>query len=217
MFKTEVAMDLELRQATRAGGRCRRGRRSALFALGAPAAILLLGAAVPVLATTGRSSGGGRLDASLSRIAKLAERQLQAPARRLARDLPGEAKQLKALREPASTTEAQVGIVLDELRQMSVPAGLDPHYLPALVAAGRAFVAVSGQDPLTRTAINPDYAGLEAELAASEARLDRSAGDAGGVAAAVERLTRALAGAQRHARRLERRRRAAGARARRGP
>ena len=58
---------------------------------------------------------------------------------------------------------------------MSATATLDPHYLPALVAAGRAYVAVSGQDPLTGTTINPDYLGLEPELAANVARLGRSA------------------------------------------
>jgi hypothetical protein len=160
------------------------------------AVALLSSAAAPVLAMSGGASEAGR---------------------RLARDLPVEASNLKSLREPAATTQAQLGIALDELRQMSAPADLDPHYLPALVAAGRAFVAVSGQDPLTRTAINPEYTGLESELAAGEARLARSAGDARTVAAGIRRLERRLAHMRRRVRRLGRRLRAAHARARRGP
>jgi len=165
-----------------------------LFAL---AVALLSGAAAPVLA----APGGGAREAG----------------RRLARDLPADAQQLKSLREPAATTQDQTKVALDELRQMSAPATLDPHYAPALVAAGRAFLAVSGQDPLTRTAINPDYTGLESELAAAEARLERSAGDARTAAAGIRRLGRRLVQMRRRVQRLGRRLRAARARARRGP
>lgn len=158
-----------------------------LFLCALAAAVLLAGAAVPVLAASGGTSGA---------------------ARRLARELPADAGQLQALREPAATTQSQVAIALDELRQMGALADLDPHYLPALVATGRAFVAATGQDPLTRTTIDPEYTGLEAELARSEARLDRSAGDARTVAAGMRRLERRLADAQRHIRLLQRRLRA---------
>lgn len=199
------------RQATRIFKRPRSPARPTLLPCCALVATLLLSAAVPVFAMPSGSSEAGRLDSSLARIAKLANRQLRPPTLRLARDLPADAKRLKALREPASTTQAQLGIVLDELRQMGLPATLNPHYLPALVAAGRAFVAVSGQDPLTRTTINPAYLGLEAELEANEARLGRSAGDAGEVSAGVKHLRRALAESKRRARSLERRLRAAGA------
>lgn len=206
----------ELRQPTRISKRL----RLPSLLLCTLAATLLLGATVPVLAMPGGAGEeAGRLHSSLDRIAGLANRELRPPALRLAGDLPADAKRLGALREPASATQAQIAIALDELRQMRTAAILDPHYLPALVAAGRAFAAVSGQDPLTRTTIDPDYLGLEAELAANEARLDRSAGDAGEVSGAVKRLTRALADAKRRAGRLERRigrMRAAGA-ARAGP
>jgi hypothetical protein len=160
------------------------------------AVALLSGAAVPVLAASG---GAGEA------------------ARRLARDLPADAGQLKALREPAATTESQLAVALDELRQMGAPADLDPHYLPALVAAGRAFVAASGQDPLTRTAIDPEYAGLEAELATSEARLGRSAGDARTAVAGIRRLERRLLHARRRIRSLERRLRSSSSRPRTEP
>lgn len=158
-----------------------------LFLWAPVAAVLLSAAAVPVLAASGGANEA---------------------ARHLARELPTDAARLQALREPAATAQSQVAIALDELRQMGAPADLDPHYLPALVAAGRAFVAASGQDPLTRTTIDPGYTGLEAELATSEARLDRSAGDARTVAAGIRRLERRLADAQRQVRLLQRRLRA---------
>lgn len=179
--------------------------RPLLLALSVLATSLLLAVTAPVLAMPSGAAEAGRLQSSLARIAKLINRGVRPSALRLARDLPTDAKRLGALREPASTTQTQIGIALDELRQMGVTTILDPHYLPALVAAGRAFVAVSGQDPLTRTTINPEYLGLEGELAANEARLGSSAGDAGEVSAGVKRLTRALADAKRRAGRLERR------------
>jgi hypothetical protein len=186
------------------------------FPLLAFAALLLLLSVTPsVLANTGGAVEAGRLGAVLTRSTRLLERRLRPPASRLARELPGEAKRLAALREPASTTQDQIGIALGELRQVSALAGLDPHYLPALLAAGRAFVAVSGKDPLTGTTIDPEYTGLAAELAASEAALTGLAGDAGKAGAAVKRLTRELSQARRHVRRLERRLRTAGAGARR--
>jgi len=160
------------------------------------AVALLSGGTVPALATSGDAREAGR---------------------RLVHELPADASRLKSLREPASTTASQVGIVLAELRQMSMPADLDPHYPPALVAAGRAFVAVSGRDPLTGTAISPEYAGLEAELAASEARLGHSAADARTALAGTRRLERRLRQARRHIRLLERRLGSARARARPGP
>jgi hypothetical protein len=203
-----------LRQPGELVPRPRSARRP--FPLLAFAALLLLSVAPPVLANTRGAGEAGRLGAVLTRSTRLLEGRLRPPVSRLARKLPGEAKRLAALREPASTTQEQIGIALGELRQVGAPAGLDPHYLPALVAAGRAFVAVSGKDPLTGTTIDPEYAGLPAELAASEAALTGFAGDAGKASAAVKRLTRELSQARRHVRRLERRLRSAGAGARRG-
>jgi hypothetical protein len=128
----------------------------------------------------------------------------EAEALRLARRLPGDARRLDALREPAGTVEAQLGVALDELGRMSALT-YDPHYLPAVFAVGRAFVAASGRDPLTRTPVNPEYLGLGTELAGSAGRLDRAADDAGSLAAGVRRLNRKLVRSQRHARLLERR------------
>jgi hypothetical protein len=197
----------ELRQPTRIFKRPHSPARPSPLALCALAATLLLGllaAAVPVLATPNGASEAGRLHSDLSRIAELVNREVRPPAQRLARSLPDDAKRLEALREPASTTQAQVGIALSELRQMGAIAILDPHYLPALVAAGRAHLAVSGQDPLTGTTVNPEYRGLEPELAENAAQLDSSATEAAALSSRVKRLTRSLAGAKRRARKLER-------------
>jgi len=177
---------------------------------------LLLGAAMPVAALPSGASEAGRLRSDLARMTKLAKREVQPPAQRLAQRLPGEVERLKRLREPASTATAQIRVALDELRQMSA-LKLDPHYLPALVAAGRAFIAASGQDPLTGTAVNPGYAGLEPELAAGEAGLGRNAADAAKLSTRVKHLTRALARAKRRAGRLEARVRHLGAAAGRPP
>lgn len=168
-----------------------------LLALLILAAALLLVMSTSGLAMPGGAAKSGRLHADLARMAKLVNRELKPPAQRLARNLPGDAERLQALREPASTTQGQVAIALSELRQMGAITILDPHYLPALVAAGRAYVAVSGQDPLTATTINPDYRGLEPELAGSAARLEASAALAAKLAARVKRLQRLVAALRR--------------------
>jgi hypothetical protein len=176
--------------------------RRPLLAVSAVLFGMLVGSAVPVAATPGAEAG--RLHSTLARIAKLANREVKPPALRLARDLPAAADRIQRLREPATTGQAQIRIALDELRQLGTAAALDPHYLPALVAAGRAYVAVSGQDPLTGTTINPDYRGLEPELADEAAQLDSSATEAATLSSRVKRLTRSLAGAKRRALLLER-------------
>ena len=165
---------------------------------------LLTGSAIAAGATAGDAAEAGRLRSALTQMTKLVNHGMRPPALRLNRDLPGDAGRLERLREPASTTQAQVKIALDELRQMNSFATLDPHYLPALVAAGRAYVAVSGQDPVTGTTVNPDYLGIEPELVANAARLDGSAGDAGKLSGRVKRLARQLIRSKRRAHRLER-------------
>ena len=182
--------------------RRRPAARRPLLAVSALLFGMLLGSAVPVAATPGTEAG--RLHSSLARIAKLANREVKPAALQLARDLPAAADRIERLREPALTGQTQIRIALDELRQLGAAAALDPHYLPALVAAGRAYVAVSGQDPLTATTINPDYRGLEPELADEAAQLGSSATEAAKLSSRVKRLTRSLAGAKRRARLLER-------------
>jgi len=198
-------MDTEAPQAiTGPKGRDPLLRLRTVLLFGALLALPALVAAVPVVAVQGGATKVGRLDADLAQIAQLNNRGVRAPAQRLVRELPDDAKRLGELREPAATARDQAGIALDELRQMSGPATLNPHYLPALIAAGRAFVATSGQDPVTRTQVNPAYAGLEAELALRETRLQDAAAGAAKLSARAQRLGRALTRARRRARRLER-------------
>lgn len=150
-------------------------------------------------------AGGGeakRLGSDLSRMAGLTNRRLEPRAQRLARDLPADSDRLAKLREPASTAQSQLKVALAQLREMSTLA-YDPHYLPTLIAVGRAYVAVSGLDPVTGTTVNPEYTGLESELAADGARLDQSTGEAAKLSADVKRLSAQLTRARRRARRLE--------------
>jgi hypothetical protein len=202
MYMREPTMTVRSDQRATGGGR-RSGRPGFALAVSAILFVALVAVAIPVAALPGGGEAG-RLRSDLARMTKLARRGVWPPAQRLTRQLPGEAERLQRLREPASTATAQIRLALDELRQMGALT-FDPHYLPALVAAGRAYVAASGQDPLTGTAINSGYAGLEPELAASEARLGRGAADAAGLLARVKRLTRALARSRRRAGRLEHR------------
>jgi hypothetical protein len=175
----------------------------------APAAVAALvlalsaGTAISAGAMSGGGAEAGRLRSELARMTELANRRLEPPALRLAGELPGERDRLSRLREPASTAQAQLKVALSQLQEMSALV-YDPHYLPALIAAGRAYTAVSGQDPVTGTAVNPEYLGLERELATDGGQLNGSAEDAGTLSAGVKRLTQELGRAQRRARHVER-------------
>lgn len=172
------------------------------LAIAALVLALLLATTIPVSASPSGKAEAQRLHSTLARMAKLANRRLRPPSQQLAQDLPADADRLDRLREPASTAQAQLSVALGEMQQMSTLV-LDPHYAPALVAVGRAFVAVSGQDPLTRTTINPEYVGLEQELAANVTRLRQSGDDAETLARDVKRLSQQLVLAKRRARGLE--------------
>jgi hypothetical protein len=176
----------------------------AVAALGLIAALLLATATLahPV-SDDGPAAEAESLRTALGETTALAQRRIKLPARRLAAELPGEASRLSGLRDPARTVEAQLGVALGELQQMSALA-VDPHYLPALIAVGRAHSAATGRDPLTGTTINPEYLGLERELAASATQLEAAAGEGGRLAAAVRQLVRELARSKRRARSLKR-------------
>ena len=177
-------------------------RRSSL-AIAALVGALLPAAAIAIPAMSHDTAEAGPLDAPLSLMAKLARRDLRPPSLRLAKDVPVEAAAVDRLREPARAAQEQLSIALGELRQMNALT-VDPHYVPALVAVGRAFVDVSGQDPLTRTTVNPEYLGLDSELAASASQLQQSGDEAGALSRGVKRLGRLLARTRRRAHRLER-------------
>lgn len=129
--------------------------------------------------------------------------ETRSAAQRLARQLPAEARRLAELREPAATVQTQLGVALGELREMDALT-YDPHYLPALIAVGRAHLAASGRDPLTGTTVDPNYLGLERELAESTGGIEAAASEAGRLSRGVQRLQRDLARSQRRQRRLER-------------
>lgn len=192
------------RQALAGSKRRRPTARRLLLAVLALAPALLLFLAMPAPAAPGGATEAERLHQALARMAKFASHRVRPPAARVASALPESADSLEKLQDPASTTETQVSIALGELQQMSALT-YDPHYMPALVAAGRAFVAISGQDPLTRTAINPDYLGLEHELAGNASGLKTAGNDAAKALSGVRRLNRELIRAKRRAARLERR------------
>lgn len=165
--------------------------------------ILLAGATLAVAAAgSGRTGEAARLRSALDEMTKQVQHNVKPVALRLSQNLPGEEERIGRLREPASTAQAQVKIALNELRQMSMSV-LDPHYLAAVVAAGRAYVAISGQDPLTGTNVNPEYLGLEPELTADAARLHGDAAEAAKLSTSVKRLARELIRSRRRARHLE--------------
>lgn len=201
-----------LRQALANRRRCRPITPRRLLAVSVLALTLLLVPAMPVPAAPGGTNEAGRLHSALARMAKLTSHRVRPPASRVASALPDSADGLSRLQEPARTAETQVSIALGELQQMSALT-YDPHYMPALVAAGRAFVAITGQDPLTRTAINPEYQGLEHELAGNVSRLQAAGRDAGTALSGIKRLNRELIRAKRRAARLERQLRRTRARA----
>lgn len=177
--------------------------RRSVVGLAALVLALLLVPTMPVPAEPGGTTEAGRLYAALTRMTKLANHRVRPPVLRLARNLPSDAGRLDRLRESASTAQTEVKATLDELRQVGSLAALDPHYLPALVAAGRAYVAVSGKDPVTATTINPDYLGLEPELEGNAAQLRHEAEDAGTAADGIKTLTQELIRSKRRAHRLE--------------
>jgi hypothetical protein len=187
-------------------------RKQALGVIGAACALSLALSPLPGLSAHPHPPPRAGAVDSLDRVATVARRQVSPPARRLAGALPADVRQIGELRQPAATVQAQLTIALDELRQMNALT-YDPHYMPALLAVGRAQTAASGQDPLTRTTINPDYLGLERELTESATRLNLAASDSAKLSRGVRRLTRELRRARRRARDLERRLERASARA----
>jgi hypothetical protein len=166
-------------------------------ALGILASFLILALPIATLARAaaptpaGTATEAAALSAALAGSTRLARTRLAPEARALARALPHAADRIGSLRQPAATTEEQLGIALGQLQQMTVLA-YDPHYLPALIAVGRAYFAASGTDPLTGTAVDPEYAGLGRELAGSAAALGRDASHGAQLSRTVRSLTTKL-------------------------
>lgn len=180
-------------------------RQSRLLLAAAALAVALASAAIAQAAPnpTSLSSEANALTSSLSAAAQLTKRQLAPGAAGLARGLPGQAERLESLHQPAATSEEQLRLALGQMQQMS-PLPYDPHYLPALIAVGRAHLAATGTDPLSATFVNPEYAGLGNELARGASALRRSAGRAAQLSRQVKSLSRELAAEKRRAARLAR-------------
>ncbi|OJU85814.1 MAG: hypothetical protein BGO11_03760 [Solirubrobacterales bacterium 70-9] len=178
-----------------------RGRFLLIAALTAALLGATTAAAGPSPADT--ASGAARLSAAITSSQHLARARLRPVAGTLAHGLPGILNRLGSLRKPAATTEEQLGFALAQLQQVS-PLAYDQHLLPATMAVGRAYAAATGSDPLTSTAIDPEYAGLGRELAIARAALRRRAARAAGLAHGVNVLTVRLAREKRDAARLAR-------------
>lgn len=166
-----------------------------------PPAVLTQAAAAPSASST--ALGAERLSSALDGAAGLARSRLGPGASGLARALPPIARRLGSLREPAATTEEQLRVALAELQQMS-PLRPDPHYLPALIAVGRAYSAASGSEPLTGAALDPEYAGLGPEVDWARAAVSRSAARAARLSRDVRSLAAELSREKRRAARLAR-------------
>jgi RND superfamily putative drug exporter len=99
-------------------------------------------------------------------------------ARRVERELNAEAgERVPALQAPAQEAEAQLRTALQQLEAMTVGRA-DPAYEGALAAVRTALAAVSGTDPVSGRPYAAGYAGLPAELAALQERLEVDASEA---------------------------------------
>lgn len=172
-----------------------------LFACGMVAvlaAVTVARAATPTPATV--AAEAGHLSSATSVSAGLA-RRLAPEAGGLAHSLPGVLRRLDSLHEPIATTEEQLRLALGQLQQMSALT-YDPHYLPALLAVGRAYLSATGSDPLSGTAIDPEYTGLGRELSRAGSDLKRGAARATRLSHEVKTLSRELTRQKRRAARL---------------
>lgn len=184
---------------SRRRGRRRRGATFATLAALALAAAAVARAAAPTPATLAPEADG--LATAVATAARLTRTQLAPEARVLAKGLPRITNRIGSLRQPAATTEEQLQIALGQLQQMSPPS-YDSHYLAALLAVGRAYAAASGVDPLTGTALGPEYAGLGRELARGEATARRAGERAARLSRQARTLTASLSRERRRAAQL---------------
>lgn len=166
--------------------------------LAALAAVTIARAATPTPATVAAEASG--LSSATSASAGLA-RRLAPEAGGLAHSLPGVLGRLESLHEPTTTTEEQLRVALGQLQQMSVLT-YDPHYLPALLAVGRAYLSATGSDPLSGTAVDPEYTGLGRELSRAGSDLKRGAARAARLSHEVKSLSLELTRQKRRAARL---------------
>jgi hypothetical protein len=177
--------------------------RSRLLLAAALALALALAAIARAAAPSPSASAAQaeQLSSAIAGSARQARVRLAPGASSVAKALPGAVRRIDSLRKPAATTEEQLSVALGQLQQMSTLT-YDPHYLPALLAVGRAYLAASGADPLTGTAVDPEYTGLGRELAASRTELQRSAARAASLSQGLRALSASLAREKRRSSRL---------------
>jgi putative drug exporter of the RND superfamily len=123
-------------------------------------------------------------------------------ARTLADRLRSGARRLERLEEPAVTALREVTDAQRALEQMTVGKG-DPQYAEALKSVLRARAALSGEDPVTGTQIDPRYPGLPEALDRAASGVRRAAAGADRLADGIDRLRSGLASLSSGAQRLE--------------
>lgn len=132
-------------------------------------------------------AGSRRLKSGLETARERVAGELAPGAERLAGGLDAGAEDLGRLREPAATAERQSDRAFDALQRMTIGRA-DPRYRDALAAAGRAYGAISGRDPVTGAQLDPRYDGMATELRRGQRRLTAAAAGARRLAAGIERL-----------------------------
>jgi putative drug exporter of the RND superfamily len=152
--------------------------------------------------------GARRLDDGMARLTTGADRlrrggkQARDGARTLADRLRAGARRLERLRDPAVTALREVTDAEHALEQMTVGKG-DPRYADALRSVLRARAALSGEDPVTGTQLDPRYPGLPESLDRAAAGVRRAAAGADRLADGLARLRSGLDRLADGARRLE--------------
>jgi RND superfamily putative drug exporter len=106
---------------------------------------------------------------------------------------------LPKLVSAAQSTEAELKLALAELEAMTVGKS-DPKYTAALEATRRGVAAATGVDPASGQPSTPEYAGLSAELAGLQKKVEEGLGETKElslfVSQAVHHLERVAAGAK---------------------
>jgi RND superfamily putative drug exporter len=154
------------------------------------------------------AAGGGRLGDGAQRL-----RDGLAKARRAASEAVPRVQELRSglaegadglgkLREPAQRADAELTEAIDALEAMLPTSMADPQYAKAYESVLTAKGAISGTNPLTGQPVDPNYRGMDAELADASARLDAAAVAVGRLERGTARLADGLGRLERGAERL---------------
>ena len=155
------------------------------------------------LASGGDRLGGGarRLKAGLAKARRASSDAL--PRIRELRDgLSKGSDGLERLREPAQTADRELTEAKAALDAMLPTSKGDPSYARAYKAVATAKGAVSGRHPVTGQKVDPEYDGLDAELASASDQLEVAAGGVSQLERGTGRLVSGLSRLERGAGRL---------------